>query len=55
MAVIGLGFSLYLTRVEKYVLEVFCVYCVVSLGIITVLAVASLWWAFTGPPAPRRS
>ena len=28
-AVIGLAFSLYPTRIEAYVLEVWCVYCVV--------------------------
>jgi uncharacterized membrane protein len=50
LAVLALGFSLYLTRIEKVVLEVYCVYCVISLGIITVLAIASLWWAFTAAP-----
>jgi uncharacterized membrane protein len=48
LAVLALGFSLYLTRIEKYQLQVFCVYCVISLGIITILSVASLWWAFIG-------
>jgi uncharacterized membrane protein len=55
LAVLALGFSLYLTRIEKYVLEVFCIYCVISLGIITVVTVASLIWAFTGAPARRRA
>ena len=50
LAVLGLAFSLYLTRIEKYVLEVYCVYCVISLGIITVIAITGLWWAFTGRP-----
>ena len=31
-AVVGLGFSLYLTHIEKDVLMVWCVYCVCSLG-----------------------
>jgi uncharacterized membrane protein len=53
LAVLGLAFSLYLTRIEKYVLEVYCVYCVISLGIITVIAITSLWWAFAGPPSRR--
>jgi uncharacterized membrane protein len=52
-AVCGLAFSLYLTRIEKYVLEVFCVYCVISLGVITLLTVASLWWAINASPARR--
>jgi uncharacterized membrane protein len=53
LAVLGLAFSLYLTRIEKYILEVYCVYCVISLGIIAVIAVASVWWAFMGRPARR--
>jgi uncharacterized membrane protein len=47
------GFSLYLTYVEKYVLEVYCIYCVTSLGIITIMTALSLWWALKGPPAPK--
>jgi len=44
-AVAALVFSLYLTRIEKYVLEVYCLYCVISLGIISLLTILSLWWA----------
>jgi uncharacterized membrane protein len=54
LAVAALAFSLYLTRIEKYVLEVYCLYCVISLGIITVMTILSLWWAFMGS-ARRRS
>jgi vitamin-K-epoxide reductase (warfarin-sensitive) len=53
LAVLGLAFSLNLTRIEKYVLEVYCVYCVISLGIIAVIAITSLWWAFAGRPSRR--
>jgi uncharacterized membrane protein len=53
LAFIALGFSLYLTRIEKYVLEVWCLYCVISLGIITVLTVLSLLWSFTGRAVRR--
>jgi vitamin-K-epoxide reductase (warfarin-sensitive) len=49
----ALGFSLYLTYIEKYVLEVYCIYCVTSLGIITIMTALSLWWAFTGSPAQQ--
>ena len=49
----ALGFSLYLTYIEKYVLEVYCIYCVTSLGIITIMTALSLWWAFRGPQAPK--
>lgn len=41
-ALIGLGFSLYLTRIEAKVLEVWCIYCVISLGIISLITVTSL-------------
>jgi uncharacterized membrane protein len=34
---IGLGFSLYLTRIEARVLGVYCIYCVISLGVISLL------------------
>jgi len=55
LATAGLGFSLYLTRIEKYVLEVYCLYCVVSLGIVTLLTVLAFWWAFKAPPGRRRA
>jgi vitamin-K-epoxide reductase (warfarin-sensitive) len=45
-ALAGLGFSLYLTHIEKDVLLVWCVYCVISLGIISTIALVSLGWAF---------
>ena len=47
-ALLGWGFSLYLTRIEKYVLQVWCLYCVISLAIITLLTVLSIWWWFIG-------
>jgi uncharacterized membrane protein len=47
-AVLGLGFSLYLTHIEKDVLLVWCVYCVTSLGIISLITLASLGWMFLG-------
>ena len=49
----ALGFSLYLTYIEKYVLEVYCIYCVTSFGIVTIMTALSLWWALKGPPAPK--
>jgi uncharacterized membrane protein len=54
-ALVGLGFSLYLTYIEKYVLEVYCIYCVTSLGIILILTVLSLWAAFKAPATPRKA
>ena len=44
-AVLGLGFSLYLTHIEKDVLQVWCLYCVTSLGIISAITPLSLGWA----------
>jgi uncharacterized membrane protein len=55
LAIFALGFSLYLTRIEKYVLEVYCLYCVISLGIVTIISILSLWWAFTARQAGRRA
>ncbi len=42
---IALGFSLYLTHIEKDVLQVWCLYCVISLGIISAITLLSLLWA----------
>jgi vitamin-K-epoxide reductase (warfarin-sensitive) len=44
LALAALAFSLYLTYIEKYVLEVYCIYCVTSLGIIVLTTLLSLSW-----------
>ena len=41
-AVPALAFSLYLAHIEKDILEVWCIYCVISMGIITVITLLSL-------------
>jgi len=41
---IGLAFALYLTHIEAHVLEVWCVYCVISQTIIAVLTLLALVW-----------
>lgn len=41
---IGFAFALYLTNIEAHVLEVYCLYCVISQGIIAVLALLSIGW-----------
>ena len=38
----GLAFSLYLATIEKNILGVWCIYCVISLGIICVMFVVDL-------------
>jgi vitamin-K-epoxide reductase (warfarin-sensitive) len=36
-ALAGLAFSLYLANIEAHVLGVWCIYCVISLGVISVM------------------
>ena len=47
-ALAGLGFSLYLTHVEKDILMVYCIYCVTSLGIISLMALSTAGWLVVG-------
>lgn len=47
-ALVGLGFSLYLTHVEKDILMVYCIYCVTSLGIISLMALSTAGWLVVG-------
>lgn len=47
-ALAGLGFSLYLTHIEASVLQVWCVYCVTSQGMIVLITILSLIALFTG-------
>ena len=43
--VIGLGFALYLSNIEAHVLGVWCLYCVISQGLIAILMILSMaWW-----------
>ena len=41
-AVAGLAFSLYLARIESHVLGVWCIYCVISLGDISLITALAL-------------
>lgn len=44
-SLLGFAFSLRLTYIEKYVLQVWCLYCVISQALIFILALLSLsWW-----------
>jgi vitamin-K-epoxide reductase (warfarin-sensitive) len=38
----GLAFSLYLANIEAHVLEVWCIYCVISLGIVSLMTLLNL-------------
>ncbi|HZQ96118.1 MAG TPA: vitamin K epoxide reductase family protein [Candidatus Sulfotelmatobacter sp.] len=44
----GLAFSLYLANIEKTVLGVWCIYCVISLGIICLLSVLEVTVVISG-------
>ena len=43
-AILGLGFAFYLSGIEKNVLQVWCLYCVISQGIIALITLLSLVW-----------
>jgi vitamin-K-epoxide reductase (warfarin-sensitive) len=42
VALVGLAFSLYLARIEKNILGVWCIYCVISLGDISLITLLTL-------------
>ena len=45
-SLMGLAFALYLTYIEHSVLQVWCLYCVISQCVIALIAIASLFgWA----------
>ncbi len=41
---VGMAFALYLTNIEAKVLGVWCLYCVISQGIIAVLTLLAIGW-----------
>jgi vitamin-K-epoxide reductase (warfarin-sensitive) len=45
-SLLGLAFALYLTNIEAHVLQVWCLYCVISQGIIALLAICAAITAF---------
>ncbi len=45
----GLGFALYLSNIEAHVLEVWCLYCVISQGLIALIFVLALITVFVRP------
>jgi uncharacterized membrane protein len=53
-ALIGLGFALHLSYIEKYVLEVWCLYCVISQGIIALITLLSAGWLIADALAMSR-
>jgi vitamin-K-epoxide reductase (warfarin-sensitive) len=49
---IGLAYALYLTNIEAHILEVWCLYCVISQGIIALLTLLVLIWNAWGRRRP---
>jgi len=45
LALIGMAFALYLTNIEARVLGVWCLYCVISQGIIALITLLAIGWA----------
>jgi vitamin-K-epoxide reductase (warfarin-sensitive) len=54
-ALIGLAFSLYLARIEAHVLGVWCIYCVISLGDISLITLLALVASLVSPKAAPSS
>lgn len=45
---VGLAFSLYLANIEAHILGVWCIYCVISLGIISLMSLLNLGTVVAG-------
>jgi len=43
-ALVGLGFALRLTFLEEYVLQIWCLYCVISQAVIAMVTLLGLGW-----------
>jgi uncharacterized membrane protein len=54
-AILGLSFALYLSHIERDIIMVWCLYCVISQGIIALITLLSLAWAITGSLGRQRA
>lgn len=54
-ACVALGFALHLSSIEANVLEVWCLYCVISQGIIALITLLSVAWIVAGIAAKRKA
>jgi uncharacterized membrane protein len=54
-ALIGLGFALHLSGIESNVLQVWCLYCVISQGIIALITLLSAGWLIAAQVAKSRA
>ena len=50
----GLAFALYLAHVERDILGVWCLYCVITLGIIAIITLLGLIWLLASASQRRR-
>jgi vitamin-K-epoxide reductase (warfarin-sensitive) len=53
-AVLGMAFALHLTYIEKDVLQIWCLYCVISQGIIAMILLLSIAWLALAAIEQRR-
>jgi uncharacterized membrane protein len=53
-SLVGLGFALYLSHIERDIIMVWCLYCVISQGIIALITLLSLVWAALTQLGKRR-
>jgi vitamin-K-epoxide reductase (warfarin-sensitive) len=53
-AIVGLAFALHLTSIERNVLQVWCLYCVISQGIIALITLLSIAWFIAFEMSKRR-
>jgi uncharacterized membrane protein len=53
-ALVGMGFALYLSHIEKNILIVWCLYCVISQGIIALATLLSAGWIVSSAFRKRR-
>jgi vitamin-K-epoxide reductase (warfarin-sensitive) len=49
----GLIFSLYLANIEAHILGVWCIYCVISLGIVSTMSILTVGAVFAGSGRKR--
>jgi uncharacterized membrane protein len=54
-SILGLGFALYLSHIERDIIMVWCLYCVISQGIIALATLLSLGWVAAERMAKRRA
>lgn len=54
-AIVGLGFALHLSGIERNVLQVWCLYCVISQGIIALITLLSAGWLIAARIAKSRA